>query len=135
MIYPNKKWISKIAISTLLLIMMIASVSTVYASGWNVNSQFTCGTGSGRLGDSWLNWWGYSWWNDGSTNSALWRDSGGWYVLSQGSASDSGSSGNALVHHQASAGLTGWFEVKGSHTSDFFSGTKTSSSGLVACWS
>lgn len=101
--------------------------------GWNIASQFVCG----HSADSWLNWWGYHWWDGGDTTGELWWDppdpNSGWIKFREGFTSVSGGTGNALVHHETGY-LTGWWEEKGKHHATFFSGTKTSTSGFHACW-
>jgi len=63
----------------------------------------------------------------------LWYWNGSqWVKMAEGGATDTNSSGNALVHNQASYRSGTWDET-GAHWSNFFSGTKYTDANNWTC--
>jgi len=128
----RRRLFSSLTVLMVLIVLFTLGVSTAVAASWNIRSQGNCSSGYPR-GDSWLNWSGYSPSAQGWTNGKLWYWNGSqWVKMAEGNATDTGSSGNALVHNQASYRSGTWDET-GAHWSNFFSGTKYTDASNWTC--
>lgn len=99
------------------------------AISWTVRSQLVCGGGYSE-GDSWTSWSGGNVFNDAQTRAKLYHwNAGSWRFKTESYGEDNGSSGLAIASTDFRY-IAGSWEIRGTHTADFFSGTKNTDDGV-----